>query len=80
MKVKHLIEELQKYDEDEILLINWWDKPWFVDWVGMNITDEQWEQIVHAGDDILDTNQLGQKLIDMAVEQINKNYDNRDNA
>jgi hypothetical protein len=80
MKVKHLIEELQKYDEDEILLINWWDKLWFVDWVGMNITDEQWEQIVHAGDDILDTNQLGQKLIDMAVEQINKNYDNRDNA
>lgn len=80
MKVKHLIEELKRYDGDEIILINWWDRAWFVDWTEMDITDEQWERIVYAGNEILDTNELGQKLLNEAVEQLNKNYDNRDNA
>ena len=79
MIVKHLIEELEKYDADDTIIVNWWDRAWFVDWTEMNLTDEQWELVVRIGDDVLNTNELGQKLLDVAMKELSK-YGNRDNA
>ena len=79
MKVKYVIQQLSQYNPDDEIIVNWWDKQWFIDWTDKNITDNQWSNIVVSGDEVLDTIQLGEQLLAAALEQINR-YDNRDNA
>ena len=79
MKVKYLIEQLKEYDPDDEIIVNWWDKQWFIDWTDKNITDNQWSNIVVSGDDVLDTTQLAEQLLAAALKKLYE-YDNRDNA
>jgi hypothetical protein len=70
---------LKKYNPDDEIIVNWWDKQWFIDWTDKNITDNQWSNIVVSGDEVLDTTQLAEQLLAAALEKLYK-YDNRDNA
>jgi len=79
MKVKYLIEQLKEYDPDDEIIVNWWDKQWFIDWTDKNITDNQWSNIVVSGDEVLDTTQLAEQLLAAALKKLYE-YDNRDNA
>ena len=79
MQVKHLIEQLKKYNPNETLVVNWWDKQWFTDWTAKNITDDQWENIIMSADAVLDTIELGEQLLAAALKELYQ-YDNRDNA
>lgn len=79
MRVKYVIQMLSQYDPDDEIIVNWWDKKWFIDWTDKNINDNQWSNIVVSGNEVLDTTQLGKQLLAAAIEQINR-YDNRDNA
>jgi len=79
MKVKYLIEQLKEYDPDDDIIVNWWDKQWFIDWTDKNITDNQWSNIVVSGDEVLDTTQLAEQLLAAALKKLYE-YDNRDNA
>jgi hypothetical protein len=79
MKVKYLIDQLKQYDPDDEIIVNWWNKQWFIDWTDKNITDNQWSNIVVSGDEVLDTTQLAEQLLAAALEKLYK-YDNRDNA
>ena len=79
MKVKYLIDQLKQYDPDDEIIVNWWNKQWFIDWTDKNITDNQWSNIVVSGDEVLDTTQLAKQLLAAALEKLYK-YDNRDNA
>ena len=79
MRVKYLIDMLKKYNPDDEIIVNWWDKQWFIDWTDKNITDNQWSNIVVSGDEVLDTTQLAEQLLAAALEKLYK-YDNRDNA
>ena len=79
MKVKYLIDQLKKYNPDDEIIVNWWDKQWFIDLTDKNITDNQWPNIVVSGDEVLDTTQLAEQLLAAALEKLYK-YNNRDNA
>lgn len=79
MQVKHLIEQLKKYNPNETLVVNWWDKQWFTDCTTKNITDDQWENIIMSADGVLDTIELGEQLLAAALKELYQ-YDNRDNA
>lgn len=79
MQVKHLIEQLKKYNPNETLVVNWWDKQWFTDCTAKNITDDQWENIIMSADGVLDTIELGEQLLAAALKELYQ-YDNRDNA
>jgi hypothetical protein len=79
MRVKYLIDMLKKYNPDDEIIVNWWDKQWFIDWTDKNITDNEWSNIVVAGDVVLDTTQLAEQLLAAAREKLYK-YRNRDNA
>jgi hypothetical protein len=79
MKVKYLIEQLKKYNADETIVVNWWDKQWFSDFTTEYITDEQWDNIVMSADEILDTTEPGEQLLAAARKNLYQ-YDNRDNA
>jgi len=79
MKVKYLIDMLKKYNPDDEIIVNWWDKQWFIDWTDKNITDNEWSNIVVAGDVVLDTTELAEQLLAAAFEKLYK-YSNRDNA
>ena len=70
---------LKKYNPDDEIIVNWWDKQWFIDWTDKNITDNEWSNIVVAGNVVLDTTQLGEQLLAAALEKLCK-YSNRDNA
>ena len=39
MKVSEAIKYLQRYDDDEELIIAWWDKAYFE-----HLSDEQWDE------------------------------------
>jgi hypothetical protein len=79
MRVKYLIEQLKEYDPDDEIIVNWWDKQWFIDLTDKNITDNQWPNIVVSGDEVLDTTQLAEQLLAAALEKLYE-YNNRDNA
>ena len=43
MKIKDLIKIMQKYpDQEEELIVNWWDKDVMEELLGKDITNEQW--------------------------------------
>ena len=43
MKVKDLIKIMQRYpDQEEELIVNWWDKDVIEEVLGKDITNEQW--------------------------------------
>jgi hypothetical protein len=43
MKVKDLIKIMQRYpDQEEELIVNWWDKDVIEELLGKDITNEQW--------------------------------------
>jgi hypothetical protein len=79
MRVKYLIDQLKQYDPDDEIIVNWWDKQWFIDWTDKNITDNQWSNMIVSGDEVLDTTQLAEQLLAAALEKLYE-YDNRDNA
>ena len=41
MKVKEAIKYLESYDEDEEIIIAWWDKESF------SVPDEDWDRLAH---------------------------------
>ncbi len=79
MRVKYLIDQLKQYDPDDEIIVNWWDKQWFIDWTDKNITDNQWSNMIVSGDEVLDTTQLAEQLLAAALKKLYE-YDNRDNA
>lgn len=66
--IKHFISELSKYDPDDEIIVAYWDKAWFSDMTNREISDEQWPDIVHDGDDVIDNMDIGAYLIGAAVE------------
>ena len=68
MQVKHLIATLKKYNPDDEIIVAYWDKAWFSDMTNREISDEQWPDIVHDGDDVIDNMDIGEYLILAAVE------------
>jgi hypothetical protein len=77
-KVKEIIKELSRYDQDEELLIIYWDKDlcreWIKDWLEHeqeenNLSDEQVEAMfkdawASASDDSYDTDDVGNTITD----------------
>jgi hypothetical protein len=68
MQVKHLIATLKKYNPDDEIIVAYWDKAWFSDMTNREISDEQWPDIVHDGDDVIDNMDIGEYLQLAAVE------------
>ena len=67
MKVKYAIEQLKRLDEDEEIVIAYWSKDWFVDVLGREITEEQWDDIVGACDDVIDNMPIGDYMENAAA-------------
>ena len=67
MKVKYAIEQLKRLDEDEEIVIAYWSKDWFVDVLGRDITDDQWDDIVGACDDVIDNMPIGDYMENAAA-------------
>lgn len=67
MKVKYAIEQLKRLDKDEEIVIAYWSKDWFVDVLGREITEEQWDDIVGACDDVIDNMPIGDYMENAAA-------------
>jgi hypothetical protein len=72
MRVKHLIEQLKKYNPDDEIIVAYWDKAWFTDMTEREISDDQWLDIVGDGDDVIDNIAIGDYLQLAAVEILDK--------
>ena len=68
MKAKHAIEMLATRNPDEEILIAHWDKEWFIDVIGKDITDDQWWDILGACENVLDYIGIGDALEQAANE------------
>ena len=79
MKVKYLIEQLKKYNADDEIIVAYWDKEWFIDATQHKISDDQWQDIVGDGDDVIDNISIGDYLQLAAVEILDRETTN-DNA
>jgi hypothetical protein len=66
MKVKYLIDQLKKYNPDDEIIVAYWDKEWYDDQCELEITDEQWSDIVGDGDDVIDNMDIGAYLYEAA--------------
>ena len=66
MKVKYLIDQLKKYNPDDEIIVAYWDKEWSDDQCELEITDEQWSDIVGDGDDVIDNMDIGAYLYEAA--------------
>ena len=43
MQVKELIEIMQRFpDQDEVLIVAWWEKDTVEEWMGRKISDKSW--------------------------------------
>ena len=66
MKVKYLIDQLKKYDRDDEIIVAYWDREWFAQQCEVEITDEQWQNIVGDGETIVDNMEIGGYLEEAA--------------
>ena len=66
MKVKYLIEQLKKYNADDEIIVAYWDKEWFDDQCDIEIADEQWQDILNDGENVLDNLEIGAYLYETA--------------
>jgi len=76
MKVKYLIKQLKEYDPDDELIVAYWDKQWFIDMTEREINDEQWFDVMNAGEDAIENMGIGGYLHHTAIE-ILENGDNQ---
>ena len=66
MKVKYLIDQLKKYDRDDEIIVAYWDQEWFAQQCEVEITDEQWQDIVGDGETVVDNMEIGGYLEEAA--------------
>ena len=66
MRVKYLIEQLKKYDRDDEIIVAYWDQEWFAQQCEVEITDEQWQNIVGDGETVVDNMEIGGYLEEAA--------------
>ena len=66
MKVKYLIEQLKKYNADDELIVAYWDKEWFDDQCELEITDDQWQDIINDGENVVENMEIGAYLYEAA--------------
>ena len=66
MQVKHLIEQLKKYSPDDEIIVAYWDKEWFDDQCDIEIADEQWQDIVGDGENVIENMEIGGYLYEAA--------------
>ena len=66
MKVKYLIEQLKKYNPDDELIVAYWDKEWFDDQCDIEITDDQWQDIINDGENVVENMEIGAYLYEAA--------------
>ena len=66
MRVNHLIEQLKKYSPDDEIVVAYWDRAWYADQCELEITDDQWQDIVGDGGDVIDNMDIGAYLYEAA--------------
>ena len=66
MKAKYLIEQLKKYNPDDEIIVAYWDKEWFDDQCDLEIDDEQWQDIVLDGENVVENMEIGAYLYEAA--------------
>ena len=72
MRVKYLIEQLKKYDRDDEIIVAYWDQEWFAQQCEVEITDEQWQDIIGDGETVVDNMEIGGYLEEAARLVLNK--------
>ena len=72
MKAKYLIEQLKKYNPDDEIIVAYWDKEWFDDQCDFEIDDEQWQDIVLDGENVIENMEIGAYLYEAARLVLNK--------
>ena len=72
MKAKYLIEQLKKYNPDDEIIVAYWDKEWFDDQCDLEIDDEQWQDIVLDGENVVENMEIGGYLYEAARLVLNK--------
>jgi hypothetical protein len=72
MKAKYLIEQLKKYNPDDEIIVAYWDKEWFDDQCDIEIADEQWQDIVGDGENVIENMEIGGYLEEAARLVLNK--------
>ena len=68
MKVKYAIQQLSALKPDEEIVIAYWTKEWFIDVLGREINDDQWDDITGECDDVIDNMPIGDYLETAATE------------
>jgi len=68
MKVGDLIAQLKRdYTPEQELVVGYWDKEWFEAQLGVpTITDEQYDDIVGASEDVIENTSVGNYLAEAA--------------
>ena len=66
MKAKYLIDQLKKYNPDDEIIVAYWDKEWFDDQCDLEIADEQWQDIVGDGENVIENMEIGAYLYEAA--------------
>ena len=69
MKVKYVLEALSKYEEDDDVVIAWWDKAWVEYMLHKDVSLDQWDDIVGECEDIVDNIGIGDHF-QMAAEGV----------
>lgn len=78
MKVREAIELLSEYDNEQEIVIGWWDKETVEDYIDYNfeLTNEQWHNIVT----IIGTNPTGFEYVSETLADLGTEYWEKQNA
>ena len=72
MRVKYLIDQLKKYNPDDEIIVAYWDKEWFDDQCDIEIADDQWQDIIGDGENVIENMEIGGYLYEAARLVLNK--------
>jgi hypothetical protein len=74
--VRTVIKSLEAcYDDEDEILIAWWDKSWFEQMLYRKISNDDWEDILGCCENVLEYTDLGDQLeieAERALEELEK--------
>lgn len=72
MRVKFTRLLMREYANGDEIVIAWWDKKWFEKRLGLQLTQNQWAEIVRETQNVLEWSDIPDQLLDAAQTAIDQ--------
>ena len=57
---------LRTYKPADEIAVAWWDRDWFQELLGRKLSQDEWDEVLSAAEEVLEFTNLGDQMVDAA--------------